>query len=45
MVIGWFKKLKGSLAKSSEKISDGIKKAVFWLEEIFFNNKGKVVDG
>ena len=29
----------------TKKISDGIKKAVFWLEEIFFNNKGKVVDG
>ena len=29
----------------TKKLSDGIKKAVFWLEEIFFNNKGKVVDG
>ena len=29
----------------TKKFSDGIKKAVFWLEEIFFNNKGKVVDG
>ena len=29
----------------TKKISDGIKKAVFWLEEIFFNNEGKVVDG
>ncbi len=28
MVLGWFKKLKGSLSKSSEKISDGIKKAL-----------------
>ena len=25
----------------TKKFSDGIKKAVFWLEEIFFNNKGK----
>ena len=29
----------------TKRLSDGIKKAVFWLEEIFFNNKGKVVDG
>ena len=28
MVLGWFKKLKGTLSKSSEKISDGIKKAL-----------------
>ncbi len=28
MVLGWFKKLKSSLSKSSEKISDGIKKAL-----------------
>lgn len=26
MVVGWFKKLKTSLSKSSDKISDGIKK-------------------
>ena len=29
----------------TKKLSDGIKKAVFWLEEIFFNKEGKVVDG
>ena len=29
----------------TKKFSDGIKKAGFWLEEIFFNSKGKVVDG
>ena len=29
----------------TKRLSDGIKKAVFWLEEIFFNNEGKVVDG
>ena len=28
MVLAWFKKLKGTLSKSSEKISDGIKKAL-----------------
>ena len=28
MVLGWFKKLKSSLSKSSDKISDGIKKAL-----------------
>ena len=28
MVLGWFKKLKSSLSKSSEKISDGIKKVL-----------------
>ncbi len=28
MVLGWFKKLRSSLSKSSEKISDGIKKAL-----------------
>ena len=34
MVFGWFKKLKSGLSKSSEKISDGIKKAI----------KGKKID-
>jgi fused signal recognition particle receptor len=34
MVFGWFKKLKSGLSKSSEKISEGIKKAI----------KGKKID-
>ena len=34
MVFGWFKKLTSGLSKSSEKISDGIKKVI----------KGKKID-